>query len=73
MRSLIALAVVSTFAIQAAWGKVEQCKEPECPQPVQKSGAAPSKKAKQHSLLQLKTTLSKVVLPPEDDDDDMMP
>lgn len=53
----------------------EQCRG-DCPEdrarrPARPAGTKKVKGAKQHSLLQLKTSLSKVVLPPEDDELDL--
>ncbi|CAK9010459.1 Protein adenylyltransferase SelO [Durusdinium trenchii] len=73
------LAVVLAAVADSHPNKVlsqKECEEPECLANLDAQKRSPPKKAKQHSLLQLKTSLSKenwlaaaVVLPPEDEDD----
>eukprot|EP00913_Durusdinium_trenchii_P002119 g1957.t1 len=68
---LALLAVVLAAVADSHPNKVlsqKECEEPECLANLDAQKRSPPKKAKQHSLLQLKTSLSKVVLPPEEDD-----
>mmetsp|Transcript_44087 Transcript_44087/g.82445 ORF Transcript_44087/g.82445 Transcript_44087/m.82445 type:complete len:88 (+) Transcript_44087:146-409(+) len=69
---LASLQAVSADSDQCSTADCLNTQGPHAKKPVPQAsfglGAKPKKGAKQHSLLQLKTTLSKVVLPPEDDD-----